>query len=590
MKSRATSIWFALAVTLAAGIWLHGRFFTRPAVIGGKFLPGLRAGDVTEIRVTPAGGKEIAAVRTNNLWQLQKPFAYPAQAAAIAVLLDELEKVSVAAQLTPAELGGKNSSGTGLESPRAVVDLAAGAQQWHFLIGSNTAPGDQVFARTGADGALVVDSAWLKFFPTGVESWRDSALVSAAENCDWIVITNGARVIELRRGTNQHWRMVQPLNARASSAHIAAALQQLATAQAARFVTDDSKADLATYGLEPAALDVWLGHGTNFFSGVHAGKIFADDTNQIYIRRDAFNSVAVAAKEIFAAWTGEVNDFRDSHLLELHDAVAEIAVSGPEVHYTLAYVPDHGWTVAGEKFSADANSVLNLVKVIAAWRAAEFVKDVVTATDLEKYGLANPSRRITFRGANGTNVVAEILFGNEDAGRIFVKRGDEDFIYALDKKDFDRLPENGWEFRTRRVWNFSETNVASITLRQGGQTRTLLRHGTNDWSLAANQGAMPNFNALATEETVRRLGALDADAWVPRTPTALENYGFQTNNPQLAIELKSAEKFILDFGNTVPQTQSVFAATQLDGERWPFVFPVALTQLVAQYLTLPAAP
>jgi hypothetical protein len=435
-----------------------------------------------------------------------------------------------------------------------------------------------------------VDSAWLKFLPAGVESWRDSALVSAAENCDWIVITNGARVIELRRGTNQLWRMVQPLNARASSAHIAAALQQLATAQAARFVTDDVKADLTTYGLEPAAADVWLGHGTNFFSGVHAGKIFADDTNQIYIRRDSFNSVAVAAKEIFAAWAGEVNDFRDAHLLELINAtVAEIAVRGPEMNYTLNYIPDHGWTVAGEKFAADWRSVSNLVSVIAAWRAAAFEKDVATATDLEKYGLAKPAQRITFRGgATGTNVVAELLFGNEEAGRIFVKRADEESVYALDKKDFDRLPENGWEFRTRRVWNFSETNVASVTLRQGGQTRTLLRSGTNSWTLAPGQTG--NFNSLAVEETVRRLGALDADAWVPRTPTALENYGFQTNNLQLTIELKTAEKLALDFGNTVPQTQSVFAATQLDGERWPFVFPVALTQLVAQYLTIPAPP
>ena len=581
MKKNSTFIWFLLAVALAAFIAIHGHFFTHPAVVGGKFLPGLRADDVTEIRLTPVGGKEIAAVRTNHLWQLQKPFVYPAQDAAIAALLGALEKISVAAQLTADEV----KPAFGLEPPHAAVDLAAGARAWHFLVGSNTAPGDQVFARTGAAGALVVDSAWLKLFPTNVESWRDPALVGTVENCDWIVITNGARVIEFRR-TNQLWRMIQPLNARADAARIAAALQSLATAQAARFVTDDAKADLTTYGLEPAATDLWLGRGTNFFSSVHAGKIFADDTNQIYVRRDSFSSVAVTAKENFAAWTGEVNDFRDSHLLGFNAAVAEIAVRGPEMNYTLAYIPDHGWTVAGEKYAADAWSVLNLVTNIAAWRAADFVIDVPTATDLEKCGLANPSRRITFRGgATGTNVVAEILFGKEDAGRIIVKRADEDFIYALAKKDFDRLPENGWEFRARRVWNFSETNVASVTLRQGGQTRTLLRQGTNDWSLAPGQAGQ--FNPLAVEETVRRLGTLDADAWVPRTPSALEIYGFNTNNLQLTIELKSAEKLVLDFGNAVPQTQKYFAVTTLDGERWPFVFPVVLTHYVGQYLTIP---
>ena len=55
----------------------------------------------------------------------------------------------------------------------------------------------------------------------------------------------------------------------------------------------------------------------------------------------------------------------------------------------------------------------------------------------------------------------------------------------------------------------------------------------------------------------------------------------------MTVELKSAEKFVLDFGGTVPQTQTVFAATTLDGDRWIFVFPPPLAQLVAAYLTVP---
>ena len=231
---------------------------------------------------------------------------------------------------------------------------------------------------------------------------------------------------------------------------------------------------------------------------------------------------------------------------------------------------------------------MNFVKLLAGWRVSEFVKDVTTATDLEKYGLAQPSQQIVFRGTAGdtNSTVAQILFGNIETNRVFVKRGDEDSIYALPLADFKRLPVEGWQFRSHRLWNFSVTNVASVTLRQGGQTRTLLRNGINSWSLAASsQGLIKDV--FGVEEAVTRLGTLDAQGWVARNFSTPETFGFNPNNLQLTVELKSAEKFTLDFGETVPQTQTVFAAATLDGERWAFVFPPVLAPLIAEYLTIP---
>ena len=103
--------------------------------------------------------------------------------------------------------------------------------------------------------------------PAGSSSFRTRPATGAAPRswrrtrtaCDAIVLTNGAKVIELRRdATNHLWRMIRPLQARADSDRITDALQQLQAAQAAQFVTDDPKADLTTFGLQPADLDLWL--------------------------------------------------------------------------------------------------------------------------------------------------------------------------------------------------------------------------------------------------------------------------------------------------------------------------------------------
>jgi hypothetical protein len=121
-----------------------------------------------------------------------------------------------------------------------------------------------------------------------------------------------------------------------------------------------------------------------------------------------------------------------------------------------------------------------------------------------------------------------------------------------------------------------------VTLQQNGNVRRLVRTGPEKWTLAAGNGFI---NPPAVEETVHRLGDLTVAGWVGRNFTAPEKYGFNTNNLQVNIELKNGENKTIDFGGAVSQT--ALAAVTLDGERWAFVFPPALYQLVAAYLTIP---
>ena len=590
MKSKTTALWFVFAAALAAFIWLYETKLQPAPPVHTTLLAGLRAADVTEIQIFPSGSREILAVRTNSIWQLEKPLAYPAQAAAIETLLASLEKLSPALRLNAAEMqGNKNADAEfGFENPQFTLDLDADGQSWHLRVGNMTAPGDGVYVRVvGQAGAYVTDPDWLRQLPRDVNAWRDSALVDLAGSVDWLVITNGTRAIELRRdATNHLWRITSPLQARANNLFMATALEQLSSAKVSQFVTDDPKADLTAYGLQPAALDVWLGSGTNYLAAVHAGKDSPDHAGQVYAQREGWNSVVTVASSTFAPWRGSVNDFRDPRLLDFTAPVAEIDVRG-ENDFTLLENGTNGWAVAGEKFPADEDSVKEFVGLLTNLRIAEFVKDFATATDLQGFGISTNSRQITLNSnSRDTNsVIAQIVFGTAGTNQIFVKRSDEVFVYALPLDDYKRLPEYGWEFRDRRIWNFSETNIAKITLHQGGQMRQILRTGANAWSLAP--GSQGIINPLAIEETAHRLGQLAATGWVGRNFPAPEKFGLDTNNLDLAVELKNGEKHSVDFGGVVPGTQTVFAAVTLDGERWTFVFPAPLCALVAAYLTIP---
>jgi len=591
MKSKTTTLWFVLAALLFAGIWLCQKFLSPAAPAAETLLPGLRAGDLTALQISPANALEITAVRTNGAWQLEKPLAYPAQAAAIEALAGALEKLTSATRLTAAEIRShKNADAEfGFDNPQFSLVIADGARRWQLIVGNKTAPGDQVFLRVvGLDGAFVTDAGWLQLLPHAADEWRDTALVAAAGATDWITVTNGAKAMEFRRDpTNQLWRMTRPLQTRADGVRIAAALQQLQSGRVTQFVTDDPRTDLSGYGLQPADLDVWLGRGTNFTGAVHAGKNLSENSPLLYARRDGWNSVVTAGKDVFTPWRGAVNDFRDPHLFTPAAPVAEIEVRG-ENPFTLRQRGENDWVVAGEKFSADAENVQNFLKLLAGLRVSEFVKDVVTAPDLAGFGFTAPARQVILRGTAGdsNSVLAQLLFSTTETNRVLVKRGDEDFIYAIKPADYARLPEAGWEFRNRRIWNFTEADVAQVTLRQNGKTRTLVRTGENKWSFAA--GSQGIINPPAVEEAVHRLGGLTAAGWVARNVTAPEKFGLNPANLTLTVELKSGDKLAVDFGMELAQAQTALAAVTYDGERWVFVFPPVVYQFVANYLTIPA--
>jgi len=587
MKSKTTAIWFVLAAALAAASWFFQNHFQAAAPAENHLLSGLRADRVTGIQVIPAGAREISASLTNKTWQLEKPFVYPAQTAAIEALLGALEKLTPVMSLTAAEMSGhKNADAEfGFENPQFTLDVTAGEQSWHLRVGNKTAPGDSVYVRVvGAAGAFVTDPGWLQFLPRDVTAWRDTTLVDVASTVDWIVITNGARAIELRRdATNHLWRMIRPQPARADNLRIVTALQQLSAAKVSQFVSDDPKPDLTAFGLDPASLDVWLGRGTNFLTAIHAGKDVPENPGQMYARREGWNAIVTTAKEPFAPWRGAVHDFRDPHLLELTAPVAEIEVRG-EDNFSLQRHGSNDWSVAGEKFPVDAENVQSFIQLLAGFRVADFVQDVVTGPGLQSFGLTNPpAREITLRSVAGdtNSVIADLLFGATTTNQVYVKRSDEDFVYALALDDWNRLQLYGDYYRDRRVWDFSVTNVTQVTLRQSGKTRQLLRTGVNHWSLAP--GSTGLIDPKAIEDTVQQLGGLTAAGWIGRKFT--KDIGLNTNNLSIAIELKSGEKLSVDFGAQLAQT--ALAAVTLEGGRWAFVFPPIPYQLVAANLTLP---
>jgi hypothetical protein len=181
-------------------------------------------------------------------------------------------------------------------------------------------------------------------------------------------------------------------------------------------------------------------------------------------------------------------------------------------------------------------------------------------------------------------VLVHLLFGATQTNEVFVSRADEDFVYAISLEDFNQLPQASWELRDRRIWSFSEADVAQITIHREDRTRQLLHNGLNQWSLAP--GSQGIITPAAIEETAHRFGELNAVAWLAHDAAECQKFGFKPGNLSITFELKNGRQHSVDFG--IAGSQTAVAAVTLEGERWAFVFPPVLYQFVLSYLSLPA--
>jgi len=612
MSSRHTWFWLLLAAGLFGFIFFYQRHTHKGPTGPARILPGVKLSEVTSIQVRPAvAGQaqlEIRAERTNNMWQLTEPpstnlrtdtntwLPYPAQAASIENLIAALEQLTAAIYISESELKAhpKADEEFGFTSPQASIVILEGGYRVHILIGARTNPGDQVYLQVvGVEGAYVASADFLKYIPRSANDWRDTTVIKFANTpFDRIAVTNSstalARLVLQRDLPNRLWRMVWPLQARADNLRIQDSLQKLQNLRVRQFVSDDPKAELEPLGLAPPELELAIGQGTNTLALLQFGRSPTNDPAQVYARRFGQYSIFTVDKEGLSSWRAAVNDFREAHLLDLPEAVDSVEVMGQDI-FSLQHETNDTWRVLPDNLPADAGNVQDLFTVLTAAPIIGFVKDVVNPPDLVDFGLASPLRRFILspKAINSSVVVSnEVCFGlsTNQPDKVFAKRTDESSVYAISTNDFARLPTVGWQMRERKLWHFSEDDIAQVTIRQNGKTRQLIRKERYKWSPAA--GTQGVVDELPTEETVRGLVQAAAVIWVARGEQDGARFGFSEKGLQITLELKSGEKVTIEFGGEAPSTNA-YAKVTFDGQIWILEFPWMLFRDVLSYLSIP---
>jgi len=405
---------------------------------------------------------------------------------------------------------------------------------------------------------------------------------------DGIAVTNTAKVqwsfVLQRDPTNRLWGMTSPLTVRADSEKVNDAVQALQKLRVQDFVSDDPKADLESFGLQPPALTLALSAGSNSVLVLDFGRELTNNPGFIYGHRRDQTAVVTLSTNALSQWYTSYDVFRDRHLLTLLGPIDSIQIAGQD-NFTLQWGTNDTWRVMPQNFPADEIMAARLARTLSDLQVANF-QDSVTESDLQGYGLKTPARQFIVSWAptaTVTNPPTILDFGTSTNGQVFARRIGEKSVCGIAPADYEALPSVSWEMRDRHIWNFDVNDVVGVTIAQEGKTREILHTGTNGWRLA--EGSTGSINDSAVENTVQELGHLKAFKWIGHGADKPAAFGVDGKVYQLTINLKSGETRSFQLGK---ETQlSAYASVMLDGEPWIFEFPPDVFPSVQYCLMIP---
>ena len=556
MSAKSTLLIVLIALVLGAYVLFVESPRSRSHVRSGsssqifRELPPLAVRAV-EVRL-PTGS--VRAERLGDGWQLRTPRS-GGQQTGIEALLEFIAGMTNLAYLPPEAAGSTTNAanGFGFTPPRAVVRLEIGTNRIEFKVGARTLLRNGVYLQKNEDpGVFVTDEKLLDYLPKSPDEWRDPRVVAIArEEFDGFVLTTGLRTLALRlEPARQVWRMDRPVNgARVDQLEVERLLFRIEQLQAQRFVSDDPKADIESFGLNEPSAELRFLKGTNLVRQVFFSKTGPPDSDQVYARSSLYSNIVSLPAQGIELLRVNPNDLRDRKLLDFDPAqVAFIELKSRTESFALRRATNSGiWQYSGSSVGVDSPLVTTFLYRLAGLTVAVWESDAVSS--FSPYGLDRPDLRYVLYGAstnqsNLTNVVlASVDFStnNVTARRpdlVYARRTtNESSVFGMNFRDVEALPRNSFQVRDRQIWQFSVTNILTARVIFGGRTNLLRRSPTGSW-------VSDEVRNVAIEEAFFRLGNLRADEWVAQGEDLFRSL-FPPPRNEILIEVNSGGTTIL---------------------------------------------
>ncbi|MDQ3623375.1 MAG: DUF4340 domain-containing protein, partial [Verrucomicrobiota bacterium] len=447
MKFRSTLILLLLAAGLFAYIWFveRNRPTTREAREQSQRVAKIDRDEFDAISIKSPEDK-LELRKKDNVWFLEEPVKDRADSMAINQLFTTVETLK-----HDAAIGADGKAPTkeqirefGLGDPDTKVRFAGKDKRVEFEFGKDAAVEGKVYLKIEDKSVVyVVGSDFKNQVAKKADEFRDKKLTDLSTGLlTKAIIKTAQGEIELEK-KDKHWQITRPLNARGDDAKIGDVLSQATTARIESFVADS--ANLSAYGLqEPRGTVTLYSEGSEQPAILQIGTNPGDekDKEKTYAKLSTRDSVVLLPKSIESLLETKPNDLRDKSLVRVEsDIVDRIIIEAPGKEKIVLARSGETWVRKTDKdLPINAPAANKLLTTLQTQQVASFVADV--ATDLPKYGLDQPQRKVTLSSYASENTaetkagempIVTILFGKVEGENVYAKLDEEPFIVSVNE-------------------------------------------------------------------------------------------------------------------------------------------------------------
>ena len=308
----------------------------------------------------------------------------------------------------------------------------------------------------------------------------------------------GRDEVELARGEDGLWRIVQPFSVAADAAAVARLVDALTLVPVTDMRSEEELLELdetlEDFGIGPSSFTVSLGVGPRRVDVVF-GNV-APSGAEVYAHVEGTRSVCALPRAAFDRIPRGVDDFRERGVLACpRDEISGIDIRVPDKPAVRLARTDGGWSILSPAATpADGDAVGALVDCLAAAQVEAFEipsrtrpmapSGGIKTDDLVQYGL-DAGLSVTVRGA--ADYTEQIVFGRSAGTNLvwaLVRNGTA--VVSVDAALAERCRADGASLRDTRVFPFAEgETVTSVSLTAGPAVYVLAQDSNSVWRIEA---------------------------------------------------------------------------------------------------------
>ena len=484
-----------------------------------------KAVDVTRLEIKGAD-RDFVFDRKQGKWSFSRPLQVRAASGEMDGILSGLEFLESRRRLSERAISDAKLTlaDYGLEKPRASVTLRTPKSESTLFLGNEARQGDALYVQVkGSKEVHLVDKYLATRIEKKIEDYRERSLFEfTGDQVQRIELRAAGKLVELAR-TNQNWRIVQPLNARADRNRVDEFLRQLASLRAEDFLSEDPAAS-REYGIEEPSQEISVRiEKQDAVNTLTLGTKLKSDDKKLAARVKGQNSIVSVPSAFAADAARPLNEIRDRDVAPFAAAdIREIEVRNRAATLLLQKTNDQWRIIQPEKMAADNELVDKLLARLSGMQVKEFSADVLT--DLDKYGLKAPLGQVVLRDRTSepkvpalaeTNappsvasaaaiVLLDLAVGKADPVKklAYMKRADESSIYAVDVADAAALPKSALELRSRVLFEIKKDAIKSVTVKKGKSTLVMEKTKEGKWRVG--EGASGVLNETPWQRLLNR--------------------------------------------------------------------------------------